>query len=187
MTDNSQDSPEMGHPFTFTNIYRGDNVPLCGQCMKPASLHKFDESTKLSIPTQPSSAGNTVQGDNNLAKAIDLYGIAVRKAARVRDNQAKYEQAWLHATLCRQDLEAVIQAYADRARVEERNMTVRQMEKRYRHYAAKNQFTDRDAVAGYNAAIRDLKEEARFNVAQIVSSQDNNMNELPMTKEELHE
>lgn len=40
-------SNETGHPFTFTDCYRGDNVKLCGQCMKPESLHKFGETSKL--------------------------------------------------------------------------------------------------------------------------------------------
>ena len=58
------------------------------------------------------------------------------------------------------------------ARINERNLIVKGMETRYRNYAARNQFTDRDAVAGYDAAFRDIQEETRYNIALLTPPQD---------------
>lgn len=79
MNDTEQ---QAGHSFKFANIYRGDNVPLCGICHQPAGLHKFSPSTKLQ-PTHP--VPTPVDGDSNMDWLDEVFEPYVQSLKRFKD------------------------------------------------------------------------------------------------------
>lgn len=72
----------------------------------------------------------------------------------------KYQKPIIRYCTC--DRGKQLNGHVNEARVDESDKILKDMEARYRKYAGRNQFTDREAVAGYGAAVRGLKESNRF-------------------------